>query len=337
MARGGINKALVKMALDRLLAKGINPSIDAIRTELGNTGSKATIHRYLKELNEESDTSALGQKVPVSEALSQMVVSLAAQLQQEAQDIIDANEAKHKAAVEVLQAKLNAQESTNKILGQENLTLTRRLAESDQTLESLSATHRELTLNNGKAEQELAGKETLLAEKGSHIRSLEEKHQHAREALEHYRQSVKDQRDQDQRRHEHQVQQLQAEIRQLNQTLSIKQTDLAQLNTANAELSAELRQLRKALNDSEHQRQTAESRLSVTTEQHATAKQQLIELTGSRHQLLSDKENVQTQQALLDKALKTIEIELATVKTELAVKNQLLESLGHSLQPITHG
>lgn len=92
-----------------------------------------------------------------------------------------------------------------------------------------------------------------MAEKDSHIRSLEEKHQHAREALEHYRQSVKDQSDQDQRRHEHQVQQLQAEIRQLNQTLSIKQTDLTQLNTANAELTAELRQLRKALNDSEHQ------------------------------------------------------------------------------------
>lgn len=337
MARGGINKALVKMALDRLLAKGINPSIDAVRTELGNTGSKATIHRYLKELNEENDTSALGQKVPVSEALSQMVVSLAMQLQQEAQDIINANETKHKAALEVLQAKLNAQESTNKTLGQENVTLTRRLAESDQTLESLSAAHQELTLKHGRAEQELTGKETLLAEKDSHIRSLEEKHQHAREALEHYRQSVKDQRDQDQRRHEHQAQQLQAEIRQLNQTLSIKQTDLTQLNTANAELSAELRQLRKALNDSEHQRQTVESRLSITTEQHGTAKQQLIELMNVRDQLLGDKENLQRQQALSEKALKAIEIELVTTKTELAVKSQLLESLGHSLQPITHG
>ncbi len=337
MARGGINKALVKMALDRLLAKGINPSIDAVRTELGNTGSKATIHRYLKELNEEIGAGSPGQKVPVSEALSQMVASLAAQLQQEAQDIISVNEAKHKTALETLQAKLSAQESTNKTLEQENVTLAQRLAESDQTLESLSTAHREVTLKHGRAEQELTGKETLLAEKDSHIRSLEEKHQHAREALEHYRQSVKDQRDQDQRRHEHQVQQMQAEIRQLNQTLSIKQTDVTQLNTANAELSAELRQLRKALNDSEHQRQTAESKLSVTTEQHATTRQQLIELTGSRDQLLSDKESFQRQKSLLDQALKTIEIELATVKTELAVKNQLLESLGHSLQPITHG
>lgn len=336
MSRGGINKALVKMALDRLLVKGINPSIDAVRIELGNTGSKATIHRYLKELNEESGTAMLGQKVPISEALSQMVASLAAQLQQEAQEIISANEAKQNTALGALQAKLNAQEGNNKTFGQENLTLTRTLAESEQTLESLSAAHRELTLKHGKAEQEIAGKVTLLAEKDSHIRSLEEKHQHAREALEHYRHSVKDQRDQDQRRHEHQVQQLQAEIRQLNQTLSIKQTDLTQLNTANAELSTELRQLRKGFNDSEHQRKTAESRLSLAMEQNATAKQQLTEVTNARDQLLSNKQDFQKQHALLDKTLKTLEIGLATVKTELAVKNQLLESLGHSLQPITH-
>lgn len=38
MARGGINKTNVKTALESLKAKGIRPSFDAIRTELGNTG-----------------------------------------------------------------------------------------------------------------------------------------------------------------------------------------------------------------------------------------------------------------------------------------------------------
>ena len=54
MARGGINKALVTRAHQAVLARGENPSIDAIRIELGNTGSKSTIHRYLKELEEEA-------------------------------------------------------------------------------------------------------------------------------------------------------------------------------------------------------------------------------------------------------------------------------------------
>jgi DNA-binding IclR family transcriptional regulator len=35
------------------MAQGQHPSIDAIRIALGNTGSKSTIHRYLKELEEE--------------------------------------------------------------------------------------------------------------------------------------------------------------------------------------------------------------------------------------------------------------------------------------------
>ena len=47
MARGGIYKSEVIRARTTLLSQGIYPSIDAVRQELGNTGSKATIHRYL--------------------------------------------------------------------------------------------------------------------------------------------------------------------------------------------------------------------------------------------------------------------------------------------------
>ncbi len=52
MARGGINKAVVKKARQAILARGEHPSIDAVRIEMGNTGSKTTIHRYLKELDD---------------------------------------------------------------------------------------------------------------------------------------------------------------------------------------------------------------------------------------------------------------------------------------------
>ena len=58
MARGGINKVVVQQARQALIARGENPSIDAIRIELGNTGSKTTIHRYLKELNGQQPVSA---------------------------------------------------------------------------------------------------------------------------------------------------------------------------------------------------------------------------------------------------------------------------------------
>ena len=57
----------------------------------------------------------------------------------------------------------------------------------------------------------------------------------------------KEQREQEQRRHESQMQQLQVELRQLQQTLIVKQDELTQLNRDNARLLTEARQLQKEL------------------------------------------------------------------------------------------
>src|SRR5438445_1671859 len=87
MARTGLYKSEVKKARDSLIALGKNPSVDAVRIALGNTGSKTTIHKYLKELDE--DDGGDGRKAPVSEALQDLVARLAAQLQEEANLRVD--------------------------------------------------------------------------------------------------------------------------------------------------------------------------------------------------------------------------------------------------------
>ncbi|MCH2864426.1 DNA-binding protein, partial [Listeria monocytogenes] len=84
MARGGINKALVQKARQAILARGENPSIDAIRVELGNTGSKTPLHRYLKDL-EDADRGRNAAALPLSEQLANLVAQLADQLKEEAQ------------------------------------------------------------------------------------------------------------------------------------------------------------------------------------------------------------------------------------------------------------
>ncbi|TFW27113.1 DNA-binding protein [Duganella callida] len=61
MARTGLTKSQVRTSRDQLLAEGRYPSVDAVRLALGNTGSKSTIHKYLKELAEE-DSQADGLK-----------------------------------------------------------------------------------------------------------------------------------------------------------------------------------------------------------------------------------------------------------------------------------
>lgn len=58
MARSGLTKSQVREARDRLLAEGRHPSVDALRHALGDSGSKSTIHKYVKELRSEDGAAA---------------------------------------------------------------------------------------------------------------------------------------------------------------------------------------------------------------------------------------------------------------------------------------
>ena len=87
MARGGLYKSDIQKARDTLRAQGKHPSVDAVRVALGNTGSKTTIHRYLKELEEE-EGQGLGAKVAVSDALQDLVGRLSGRLHEEAEAVV---------------------------------------------------------------------------------------------------------------------------------------------------------------------------------------------------------------------------------------------------------
>lgn len=83
MARIGLDKSAVKKARDGLLAQSQYPSVDAVRVALGNTGSKTTIHKYLKELEEEGSGKGQGS---ISGVLQDLVERLAARLHGEADE-----------------------------------------------------------------------------------------------------------------------------------------------------------------------------------------------------------------------------------------------------------
>lgn len=52
MGRIGVSEHQVFQAADQLAADGVQPSVDTVRTELGNTGSRTTINKYLKHWRE---------------------------------------------------------------------------------------------------------------------------------------------------------------------------------------------------------------------------------------------------------------------------------------------
>jgi len=284
MARTGLYKSEVKKARDALLGQGRHPSVDAVRIELGNTGSKTTIHKYLKELEEEDGGHS--PKAPLSDALQDLVGRLAAQLKEDADAEIDAirsqaSESERRQAVAILD------------LRQENVSLNTNLQHAQIALatEAKAREHAELQLQEAGIahrglEQQLEGLRVRLVENERHRQSLEEKHQHARESLEHYRASTKEQRDQDIRRHEQQVQSLQAEVRQLQQSLIVKQDDVTRLNQEGVRLVAELSHAQQALYEQQTRVRQVEQRLEqlhAVEQRNKLLEMQIDEKDGRSH------------------------------------------------------
>jgi chromosome segregation ATPase len=111
MARGRIYKSEVADARAALLAQGRHPSIDAVRVALGNTGSRTTIHRLLKELGGaegEGDSTTASQGL--EESIQALVVQLASGLRDEADGRIATIEIASAERIAQLEASLTAAE-----------------------------------------------------------------------------------------------------------------------------------------------------------------------------------------------------------------------------------
>ena len=66
---------------------------------------------------------------------------------------------------------------------------------TESELHAVNSQYQKESVKRIEFEEQLKAVEIRLTDKDTHIQSLEEKHKHAREALEHFRQSSKDQRD----------------------------------------------------------------------------------------------------------------------------------------------
>ncbi len=329
MARTGLYKSEVKKARDSLIVQGKNPSVDAVRIALGNTGSKTTIHKYLKELEEEyggGDT----RKTSISEALQDLVARLAVQLQDEANlrvDEIQAQSAEkdrqHTEALTALKQEIVA--LSTQLQQAATITLQEKTSHDFTAKELQSEKIARHTL-----EQHVADLKERLVENEMHLQSIEEKHQHARDALEHYRQSVKDQREQDQRRHEQQIQQMQAEMRQLQQSLIVKQDDLTRLNKEGARLVADLSHTQKSLYDQQtHGRQLAQKLEALqAVEQHGkTIEARLADKEIQVQTLKGQLDVLIAKEDFLSGQVRDLELALATTNAKLAAQQGVVAEL----------
>jgi chromosome segregation ATPase len=329
MARAGLYRSDIQRARDALRAQGKHPSVDAVRVALGNTGSKTTIHRYLKELEEE-EAQGLGAKVAVSEALHDLIGRLAGRLREEAETVVAE-------ARQQFEAQLQERSQTLERTRQEAVALSSQLQRTETALRDEQTAHRATKQDLAarlteiaQLNERIAGLTTRLAERETHVQSLEEKHQHAREALEHYRTSAKEQRDQEQRRHEGQVQELQLGLRQANEGLTGKNHELLQLNRENGQwlerhkrLEGELAEVRQAM---ELQRQELD-RLRLTATEHRDLQARWKQDVKTLEQLRTELASTSVEMARERKRREQAEAEALRAGVRLETMEQLLAQL----------
>ncbi|WP_457852426.1 hypothetical protein, partial [Rhizobium ruizarguesonis] len=144
--------------------------------------------------------------------------------------------------------------------------------------------------------------------------------------LEHFRNASKEQRDQDARRHEQQVQQLQAEIRQANQTLIVKQGEITQLNKDGARLVTEAGTAAKRVRELEmrgvqaqlalDQARADRARMEAERDAlRATVQAQVGELAAAR----TERENMVGELAKLSALLEAQQVMLTDYRAQLGV------------------
>ena len=339
MARAGIYKSEVLRARDRLLANGRYPSIDAVREELGNTGSKGTIHRYLKEIEEE-EGPAPGSRVAVSEAIQDLVGRLAARVNEEAEERVVSVQAKHVEQIAQHQqtaAALKAEaQSARQQLEQTQRTLSGEKVAHEKTSEALSSK----TLECTQLSQQVLDLQERIAAEERHRLSLEEKHQHARQALEHFRESAREQREQDQRKHEQQVQYLQAELRTANETLAAKRQESIHTLQENARLLGELSRAQGDLRLAQEEMRSLrplKDELGFAQRRTEELDRRLVEQDAVVQQLRSSSEHLQGSFDELLATKQQLELALATARSSVTAQEQVVASMLERLGSMTGG
>ncbi|MPQ83926.1 integrase [Pseudomonas sp. MAFF 730085] len=317
MARGGINKAVVQTARLALIARGENPSIDAVRIEMGNTGSKTTIHRYLKELDDSENRLTITE-APIDDELGELVARLSQRLKEKAQEPIDLALAQFEQQKAALLAQVETLEDAHSQLKQQFDIQAAALAEESAALLTTSTSLQTEQTRNAGLSQACSDYELRINDKDEQIRSLEEKHLHARDALEHYRNAIKEQREQEQRRHEGQLQQVQAELRQAQQSAMVRQDEITQLHRDNERLLIEHRVTSKELAALQEQSRKDQALQLMLSQQ--------VSLVESERTLLQERlrvavlESQSRQQAMTEQQNAHKALELDLIKAQASIE-----------------
>jgi hypothetical protein len=151
---------------------------------------------------------------------------------------------------------------------------------------------------------------------------------------------LKDQRDQDQRRHEQQVQQVQAELRQQQLVLVMKQDEVTRLNQEGARLVLELSHTKQSLYEQLTQGRKLEQKIEQlqSLQQHTgDLERQLASKTAESGLLAERMKEVDAQLAPANARTRELELQLAEANAKALAHEQIGEQLRVYLDKIAAG
>jgi len=320
MARAGLYLSDVRGARDALRSQGKHPSIDAVRIALGNTGSKSTIHKMLRQLEEEDGEA---EPLNISDALQSFVGQLAEQLQREAYDSLEPERARMADTAAQHAKEMQAAEARALAAAIQIKQLQTELAQEVSWHRAAAQALQEERIARHTAEQKAEDLRVRLDENEAHRLSLEEKHRHARETLEHFRRAAHDQHEREARSHDAQVQQLRAELRGAQLEAAGKQEEVSRLNLEAARLVGELASAQRALYA---EQQTGRS-LEIKLDQMRAFENQCIALTSQMEERKEWQGLFEKQLAQARQTNESVRLAMIATQSELEKANAQLAKL----------
>lgn len=262
MARPGVTYNEVSNAAQQLVASGKTPTIESIRIILG-TGSNSTLGSHLKTWKASQD---LTQQVVAKENLPEELVATMKGLWQlvmnQAEDKIQTIKQSTKQELERLAKERQTLQQESGHWQQQYQQIKK---EKDVLFHDKQAIDQ--SLSDAKVEiaswtEKYAGLECQIQEKQAHITELQKQNQQIQANLEHYRESVLEQRLAEQNRYEQQQRQFELTIQQLNQEISVIKKESMDFKQQSQQACIEKEGLQKQLDKLIERYEEAEERLA---------------------------------------------------------------------------
>lgn len=145
-----------------------------------------------------------------------------------------------------------------------------------------------------------------------------------------FRESTKEQRDQDQRKHEQQVQYLQAELRTVNEALATKQQEVVHTLQDNARLLGDLSRAQGDLHQAQEEvrgLRPLKDELGFAQRRTEELGRRLVEQDSAVQQLSTSNGQLQVKIDELLTAKQQLELALATARSSVTAQEQVVASM----------